>query len=383
MNFRKILLPSLLAVILVLVVTTGCTNSKLDVKEIEENKIEENKSTVVIDQNNREVVLDKKPERTVMSVLPLTSIYALLGEPGENLIGMHPGAKSALENSIMAKMYPAFLNASTSFVQGTELNIEEMLSLNPDLVFYWGEYNNQTAQLEKTGIPAIAVKTQGNGDALYTLETWLKILGSVYQKENTINDILKYGQKIKEEIESKVGNIANEKRPRSLVLFRHSDKEINVPGNGHYGRYWIEGTGGYDVAKEIEGTANVNMEQIYKWNPEIIFITNFTATTPDDLYENRIPGQDWSSIDAVKNRRVYKIPLGVYRWYPPSGDGPLMLKWIAQKQHPDIFNYDMAQEIKDYYSKFYNYTLTDEEVHNILVPFKEASEGTGGFTQRK
>ncbi len=134
MNFRKLFLPSLLAVILVLVVTTGCTNSKLDVNEIDENKIEENKSTVVIDQNNREVVLDKKPERTVMSVLPLTSIYALLGEPGENLIGMHPGAKSALENSIMAKMYPAFLNASTSFVQGTELNIEEMLSLNPDLV---------------------------------------------------------------------------------------------------------------------------------------------------------------------------------------------------------------------------------------------------------
>ena len=32
----------------------------------------------------------------------------------------------------------------------------------------------------------------------------------------------------------------------------------------------------------------VNMEQIYKYNPDIIFVTNFTQAQPEDLYNNTI-----------------------------------------------------------------------------------------------
>lgn len=118
------------------------------------------------------------------------------------------------------------------------------------------------------------------------------------------------------------------------------------------------------------------MEQIYKWNPEIIYITNFTDVQPEDLYNNTIDGQDWSKVKAVQNKQVYKIPLGIYRWFPPCGDSPLMLKWLAQKNYPKIFNdYKIEDEIKTYYKEFYDYELTDDEVNKILNPSRAASEG--------
>ena len=115
-------------------------------------------------------------------------------------------------------------------------------------------------------------------------------------------------------------------------------------------------------------------EQIYSWNPEIIYITNFTPVQPEDFYNNTIPGQDWSQVEAVKNKQVYKIPLGIYRWFPPSGDAPLMLKWLANHNQPDLFDYDMNNEIKSYYKDFYGYEVTDEDVEQILHPSSKAAK---------
>ena len=116
---------------------------------------------------------------------------------------------------------------------------------------------------------------------------------------------------------------------------------------------------------------NVSIEQILAWNPDIIYIGNFCETQPEEILENKIEGQDWSQVKAVKNGRIYKLPLGLYRWDPPSTDSALMLKWLAQKHYPELFSdYDIEEEIKNFYLRFYHYELSDEEVQKILHPGK-------------
>ena len=146
----------------------------------------------------------------------------------------------------------------------------------------------------------------------------------------------------------------------------------------------IKAAGGINAAAELTGPTSVNMEQIYEWDPDIIIITTFTETMPEDLYNNTIDGQDWSQVSAVLNGKVIKEPLGVYRWFPPSGDAPLMLKWMAQTLHPDKFTYDMKEEIKAYYEEFYNYTLDDAQVEGILNADPQAAKGAnfGGGANR-
>jgi iron complex transport system substrate-binding protein len=78
------------------------------------------------------------------------------------------------------------------------------------------------------------------------------------------------------------------------------------------------------------------------------------------------------------------VPLGIYGWFPPSGDTPLMLKWIAQKNHPELFTYSIENEIKEYYKKHYAYNLTDEYVNFILNPAAaSAAAAAAGYTAQQ
>lgn len=336
---------------------------------------EEKEYTIVTDMNGREVQVPTEIDSVVLTALPLPSIYALTGAPIEDLTGVHPGSTSAIENSVMAAMYPELVGIADNFIAGTDINVEELLKIDPDVVIYWAEYENQYEALKSVGIPAVGVKGAENGDVIETLSTWLDIMGQIFGTAGNTQEVIDYAGQVRDEVTEGLADVKEEEKPRVLYLYNHSKEEISASGSNFYGGYWIEAAGGTNVAAELESFGNVNMEQIYQWDPEIIIITTFTDTMPEDLYNNTIEGQDWSSVSAVKNGKVYKEPLGVYRWFPPSGDAPLMFKWMAQTLHPEIFDYNMEEEIIDYYKEFYDYELTKEQAQGILEASPEAAKG--------
>ena len=93
-----------------------------------------------------------------------------------------------------------------------------------------------------------------------------------------------------------------------------------------------------------------------------------TAGTRRTCRQNRLDGQDWSGISAVKNRRVYKVPAGLYRWAPPNSfEKPLYMKWTAAIVQPKLFSdIDIRKEIRDFYASYYKYNLTEEQIDTIL-----------------
>ena len=130
-----------------------------------------------------------------------------------------------------------------------------------------------------------------------------------------------------------------------------------------------------NVALE-NSNAVINMEQVYEWNPDIIFITNFTPVQPEDLYENAVGQDDWSPVKAVQDKNVYKLPLGTYRSYTPSTDTHMTLLWMAKQVYPDLFSdVDMTQEVKDYYKELYGVDLSGEQVQRMYHPGREAAAG--------
>ena len=134
--------------------------------------------------------------------------------------------------------------------------------------------------------------------------------------------------------------------------------------------------GAVNVANGVtadNSNAVITMEQVYEWNPDMIVITNFTPTQPDDLYNNTVGSDDWSTVKAVQNHEVYKMPLGTYRTYTPGVDTPMTLQWLAQKAYPEIFgDIDLAEEVREYYNKLYGITVTDEQIEAMYNPAKEA-----------
>ncbi|MCL0036155.1 ABC transporter substrate-binding protein, partial [Dehalococcoidia bacterium] len=325
---------------------------------------------IIVDQRGIEVEVPKEIRRLVALPMPLPSIIFSIVGSGESVIGMHPTSMVAVERSILAEMAPELLKADTGFVtKGFEVNLEELLKLNPDVVIQWGHVPEVVEAMERAGLPVIVIefRMQEGECSQDNFEEWLRIVGELFGKEERAAELIGMQREIISEVMTRVAEIPQAERPRTLLLFRLENGLVRTVGGGGHHEFWIEGSGGINVSRELPGWKNVDMEQILEWNPEVIFISNFTDIMPQDILENRIPGQDWSHIDAVINGRVYKIPEGVYRWEPPNAERALLFKWAAQKYFPEVFaDLDMQQIVREFYREFFEYELTDEEIRTIL-----------------
>ena len=110
-----------------------------------------------------------------------------------------------------------------------------------------------------------------------------------------------------------MSGVAKLQRPR-VVYFNRAAQTLRVGGKRSYSDFSIRVAGGQNVAAEIQAANAVTIEQVLTWNPQMILLGNFDTAVPSDIYDD----PRWQGVDAVRNRRVYKVPLGGYRWDPPS-----------------------------------------------------------------
>ena len=117
-----------------------------------------------------------------------------------------------------------------------------------------------------------------------------------------------------------------------------------------------------DYAGEGNGTAlTVSAEQVLEWNPQYIIVMYNEAK--DEIMAD----EALAEVDAVKNGNVIVIPSGAYYWSVRAGEGALMTPWLLSVLHADLVpDLDMTQEVKDFYSNFYGYELSDEQTAGIL-----------------
>ncbi|MDR1651385.1 MAG: ABC transporter substrate-binding protein [Synergistaceae bacterium] len=335
---------------------------------------------VVKDQMGNEIVIPEKVERVVISsVWPLASVYCLYMGSTEKLVGLDPAIISAAENSALVKVFPDIVNIPSGFAKNGNINAEELIKLKPDVVLYASGGAEDYEVCTRAGIPAIGFSLSIKGyNAIDTINSWIELLGEIMQRDFDTTEFMKYAKGIETMVADRLKDVPEDKKPRGMVLHLYDDSRVGVPsGTASWANFWITAGGGVNVAANAgTGTASVSMEQVYEWNPERIFITNFNPGQPDDLYGNKVGNYDWSSVDAVKNKRVYKMPLGMYRWYVCNADSPLTLLWMAKQNHPDLFaDVDLDGEIKSYYKRFYNLELSDEDLSQIYNPSSAAAAG--------
>ncbi|MCR5496041.1 MAG: ABC transporter substrate-binding protein [Treponema sp.] len=331
---------------------------------------------IVIDHTGREVELPVNIERVVIiSPMPLPSIYCLFMGGTDKLVGMHPTSMAAAENSYLKKAYPEVVNISSDFVKNGAVNVEELLKLKPDVVFHIASDKALTQSLENAGIKGFAFSTSvAQFNTIETYANWIQKFGEIFGDTGRADAIIKYGREIEKKISGKISTLKPEEKPEVLILYNYDSTGMKTSGVNFYGDYWINASGGKNVAGELKGMPAISMEQVYQWNPEYIFITNFSPYLPEDLYNNSIDGYDWSQVKAVKNKKVYKIPLGMYRWFPPSSDTPLCLQWMSKILQPELFtDIDIDKEVTSYFKTFYGASLTNDDLKAIFNPVREAA----------
>ncbi|HWQ66479.1 MAG TPA: ABC transporter substrate-binding protein [Methanospirillum sp.] len=255
-------------------------------------------------------------------------------------------------------------------VQTTELdpNIEELMKANIDLVFFW-DYDKPIEKMNEVGIPVLTttqiVNTPNKPDTEEKFTTGFKrevaLFGDVFglEGQKKAADYAKYFDEKVDNIVSVTSKIPQSEKPN--VYYAGGVNALKTQGLNTYTNWWVEMAGGNFVSKEItQQKADVTVEQVAAWNPDIIMMGRINST---DVIMN---DPKWQDIKAVKDNKVFICPEGVFYW-DYSSEGILLLEYLAKTFHPEKFaDIDMNKEIKEFYSRFYNYDLTDTEADRIL-----------------
>ena len=353
--------------------------SEESVTAAEENKTEskadngQSGTHIVTDHAGNRIEVPNKIERIVIDQIPILSTYmAYFKGSAPHIVGYSGSFKETISDTALKNIAPELLESSDTVYAQSELNIEEIIKLKPDVIFYNANNKEHAQILASSGIPSIGFATVGAdspADPIKRYKEWLLLLEDVFGEKGKMDDFIEAGNKIIKDVETRIGNIPEEERPSTMILFKLIDGVPQVSGKGVFGDYWLQHLGVKNVAEETKGFAQVSFEQIYEWNPQVLFLNGpgLLKLNRQDVIDNKIEGVDFSTIQAVKEERVYNTTLGMWNWFTPNPDAPLVLAWLACNTYPEQFSdYPLEAVIRDYYKNYYGYEITEEEMKGML-----------------
>ena len=384
---RNRILALLLSCSMALTALAGCgsggssqaESSAAETVSAEESPAEADSGTeadtvAITDHAGRQVEVPAQIDRVVVTdILPMASVLTVFLGSADKIVGIHPSSMSAAESGLLGELFPEILEADTSFMAGGDLNVEQLLNLDPDVVLVNASSTELISAIESAGLTAVGISpSKWDYDILETYDQWIALLSQMFPESSKSEEISAYSKEVYGLVQERVKDIPEEEKKSILFLYNYDDNQIITSGKHFFGQYWADAIGGRNAAEEVEAensNAVISMEQVYQWDPDVILITNFTTAQPDDLYNNTIGSNDWSSVKAVTDGQVYKMPLGTYRSYTPSADTPVTFLWMAKTVYPELFeDIDITAEVRDYYQELYGVTLTDEQIDRMYNP---------------
>jgi ABC-type Fe3+-hydroxamate transport system substrate-binding protein len=117
----------------------------------------------------------------------------------------------------------------------------------------------------------------------------------------------------------------------------------------------VEAAGGTCVNKRMErkGKPGVNIpaDELNMFNPEYMFISGFLSSPASD-YVHYCATHDIVT-EATRMGNIFNVPAG---WDFGSPRWILGFMYIANTIHPEIFSFDLKEEEREFYRKFYGIT---------------------------
>jgi iron complex transport system substrate-binding protein len=267
----------------------------------------------IVDDLGRTVVV-KGSERIVSIGPSCTEILYALGL-GDRVIGVDRFSD-----------YPPEVISKQKISNWWNPDPEEVIALNPDVVFYSVGNPAAVEALEKVGLTVVALRPRTIDDILKNIRLVGEITGKAQEAESLISALSRRISEIKEKME----NVTV--RPRVYM-------ELYYPppwtwGPSSWGDQLIKLAGGVNVFGDAPAMfIKTTDEEVIARNPDVIIILigPMHYTTIKDLGER--PG--WSKIKAVAEGRIYLLDENLFeRPGPRIVEG---LEALAGILHPELF----------------------------------------------
>ena len=229
----------------------------------------------------------------------------------------------AYENDLVLAARPNIRRSIPSVGSGTDLNIEALLRLKPDLVITWIFKPENVKYMEERGLKVIAVYPD-NIDELYDV---IRLQGKLFQREKEANNTIWQMDDIFRLIRSRTAAIPIDQRKKVLWI---GGRQNNVAGAGSLTDNILNLVGGRNVAGGLpQRNVDVSIETIIGWNPDAIFIWGNAKYTAQDILNS----PQWRRVKAVRDGQVFKAP----EWSTWSPRLAPVTLWMATKLYPERY----------------------------------------------
>lgn len=300
-----------------------------------------------------------QPVRTLLSPYSVATylVYGVGG--GDRLVGAgYLGARDPQGVASMERIDPRFPELSGYALSQTDVNVEEVAALNPQVVLTsaraeWLDvvqtlgidvitFEGESPELLRESMLIIGAILGPN--ALARAEAWVEYYDSVFAAVVAVTSELDEDERVR-------------------VLFTGTNA-LRVASGQMYQTAMIEAAGGVSVSDSLRGFWNdVNLEQVLLWQPDVIFVPPYGGASVEAITES----SEWQIIDAVQAGRVYLLPKLVAPWDTPVPDSVLGIIWMANILYPGLIDYDCEAEVTTFYQTFYDYDITTEELSRLCA----------------
>lgn len=321
----------------------------------------------ITDDGGRKVAIPKTIKRVWCTSPMGTNLMYMLAP--DMLVGWNV-TPSALEKEYIPERYRTVVGLGGWYGKNTTGNVEEIIKAAPDVIFSigaidssWVSDANRVQNL--LNIPVVMVNS-----TLATSGDTLRKVGKYTGREARAEELAAYCDKV---IKMARDNTAKLKESDKVkVYYAEYSKGLATDPAGTQHTEVLDLIGATNVAHvsnpSAYGMEPVSMERVISWNPQVIIVASDPAQQ-DTTYEAITTDSNWKSITAVKNKRVYVVPHGPFDWFdrPPSISRILGVVWLGNLLYPDLYNYDIKTEVKQFYKLFYQVDLTDAQLQKLMT----------------
>lgn len=371
-KFMAYLATVFLLIVSMLIAACGGTS------ETKKDTAQNSKPIEITDVTGRTVTLKKPAERVVLQWSgaggPFFTISALMGKDTPKVIA---GMDTSLQDyrADMWKHFTAEMPELAKIpVVGTvgdkTFNAEQVVALNPDVIFIPVDLKDQYESDAKAKMDAAGIQTiyiDYHAEKLESHQKSIEAIGKALGKEERAAEINKFYTERVTRVLDRVSKINKPKPTVYLEVGMNGPEEFGNSFSGNYSWGALATMAGADVITKdaIKKSSPINPEFVLEKNPDIIMIMGsywpkkptsmrlgFEATEDSSqalLKAFTTERQGWSELKAVENKQVYSAHHGL----PREVFDAAVFEYLAKTFYPEEFaDVDPEATLKEFYDKF-------------------------------
>ena len=310
---KKLLLGSI-ALVMIVLALAGCGKTTSS----------SSATTKELTFNGQTYTVPKDPQKiAVLSNSVLSMLYAVDGK--------------AISRVSTTDKLPPEIEALPALGQTANINMEQLLGLNPDIVLgLENQHKKYEAQLQSSKIPAVLINYDGIKDNVPLL-TFLGELTNHQDKAKTV--IATYENNI-----AKVKDAVKNQQPARVAVLRATGKGVTAETDAAITASMVKDLGMTNVVSThldkttTDKTVPYSLETLAADDPDIIFVVTMgkeeeiTKAMKKAMTDNPA----WANLKAVQNNRVVYLPSKLFLLNPGLQTPEAMARLVKEAYGIDV-----------------------------------------------